>query len=121
MPKTDKKPDAATAATPKIKPLFNVQPWSCIHKPGVSSKIEAYIEAAGDWQTVATVQQTAFLDAERTADFIANAVNEFGDSRELIGEMASALDLCLECELTWEAEREAEILAERARKRTGGS
>ena len=121
MPKTDKKTDTAAAATPKIKPLFSIHPWKCVHKPGISSKIEAYVEAAGDWQTVATVEQTAFLDAEKIAGFIAKAVNEFGDSRELIGEMASALELCLGCKLTWEAEREAEILAARARLRTGGA
>ena len=41
----------------------------------------------------------------------------------LIGELATALELCLACDgrLTWSAEQDARLLLERARKIAGGS
>lgn len=119
MPKAHKKvKSSAEQKVAPAKPLFNMQPWSCIHKPGEFSAIEAYVEAVGDWKTIATVPQTAFLDAEKTAEFIAKAVNDRTDMQGLIDEMTEALESCLACDgLTWEAEHDAEILVRRAKER----
>jgi hypothetical protein len=109
--------ETAPGAKTDIKALYAISPWSCRRQPdGAVVVIEAYVEAAGDWQPIAVVKQTAFIDAERTAAFIAKAVNDYGSNRTLIAEMAAALTLCLKCSgLTWEAEHEAEILIARAR------
>lgn len=45
------------------------------------------------------------------------AVDPDKDTLDLILEMIEALELCLECELSWEAEQAAEILVERAKSR----
>jgi len=78
--------------------------------------IEAYVEAAGDWQSVAEVRQTAFIDAEATAQFIVRAINDYEKNKISIEELMNALELCLTCSgLTWEAEHDAEIALARAR------
>ena len=111
MPKADKKPKAAA----KPKPLYALAPWSC-RRAADHMAIEAYVEAAGDWQKVAQVRQTAFIDAEATANFIVRAVNDYEKNRFSIDELMSALELCLECEgISWEAEHDAEIALARSR------
>ena len=97
------------------KPLYSLFPWTYRPVPG-GMAVEAYVEAAGDWEMVAEIRQTAFIDAEITARFIAKAVNERERNRELVGDLAAALELCLKVPgLTWEAEHEAEIVLARAK------
>ena len=97
---------AAVARKPKMeaakdKPLFAVAPWSAKHGRGHSA-IEAYIEITGEWGTVAEASDAAGIDAEATANFIVRAVNDHERHKELIGQMAAALEMCLECKgLTW--------------------
>ena len=117
MPKSNHKKKPEASPETKIKTLFAIHPWSC--RPIVGgTEIEAYVEAAGDWQTVAEIKQNAFIDTEQTAHFIAKAVNDYERNRQLIIDMVAALELCMKCPgLTWEAEHEAQILIARAKNK----
>jgi hypothetical protein len=118
MPKASKKQknEAAIQSVTKFRALHNLEPWACVHHTD-HSEIEAYVMAKGDWETVAEVKQTAYLDAVETATFIAKVVNEYEQNQKLVADLVSALELCLKCDgLTWEAEQEAEIVITRSRK-----
>jgi hypothetical protein len=111
MPKAARTPKTAA----KTKPLYPAAPWSCVHR-GDHSLIEAHVDAAGDWQTVAEIRNSAHIAAEPTADFIARAVNDYESNQTLIAELIDALELCLACDgLSWEAEHDAEIILARAK------
>jgi hypothetical protein len=124
MPKTaakKQKPETAPVelesySPSKIKYLYNLFPW--VYRPNSEGMtIEAYVEAAGDWQTIAEIKQTAFLDAEVAATYVIKAVNGNEPNRKLIEELAGALELCLTCEgITWEAEQEAEAVLAKVKK-----
>ena len=49
-------------------------PWSCTHFGG-QSEIEAYIDATGKWETIATVNMINDIDAEDVASFIVQHIN----------------------------------------------
>lgn len=116
MPRTARKPKAAAAI--QAKPLYALAPWSCVHRPD-GSKIEAYVEITGDWETIAHVPEAKGINAEATAGFIVKAVNDYDRHRQIIAELITALELCMECEdLTWEAEQEAELVLRRVRQGT---
>jgi hypothetical protein len=68
MHKTRKKP--ATA------PEHILKNWSCTHF-GDLSEIEAFIEASGKWETIASIYRTDDLDAEDIAAFIIQAIGEY--------------------------------------------
>lgn len=116
MAKTDKKSKDILKPTVKPKPLYAIAPWSCVHYPD-RSEIEAYVEAAGDWEIIAEVRQTAHVAAEATANFIIRVVNDYEKTQHLINEMTAALENCLECEgLNWSAEHDAEVALRRAKQ-----
>jgi len=47
--------------------------WSCTHFGGIS-EIELYVASTRQWETVATVNSAAGLDAEEIAAFIINKI-----------------------------------------------
>lgn len=115
MPKAHKKPKAVTKAASKTKPLYAIAPWSCVHHPD-HSEIQTYVEAAGDWQTIADVRHTGGFTAETMANFIIRVVNDYEATQHLIDDMIGALETCLECKaLDWAAEHDVEIVLRRAR------
>jgi hypothetical protein len=125
MPKTaskKQKPEATlveplSASSGKPRYLYNLFPWVYRAIPG-GMAIEAYVEIAGDWQTVAEVKQTAYLDAEATANYIVKSINGDEPTQKLLEELAGALELCLTCDgLTWEAEQEAEAVLTKLKRR----
>src|SRR5271155_2337966 len=119
MTKTDKKREHSIddKGEAETKALYTIEPWSCRRFPDHIA-VEAYVEAAGDWQTVAEVRPSAFIDPEVVAGFIVRAVNDFERNRQFIKEMVEALELCLDCPgLTWAAEHEAELLVARAKNK----
>lgn len=56
-----------------IVPEKILKKWSCTHF-GDMSEIEVFVEASGQWETVAEVHSVANIDAEDIADFIVQAV-----------------------------------------------
>jgi len=94
-----------------------IAPWSCRHD-SAKSEIEAYVEASGRREIIATLEQAGAFDAEQVAEFIIRAVNDFEKTHRLLEQMTQALENCLACDLTWEAENEADILVRRGRKLT---
>jgi hypothetical protein len=115
MPKPDKNPKDK-----KFSPKesgYTMMPWSCNHHP-TFSEIEAYIPITGNWEIIADIHDTKGVDAEIVAGLITRAVNSYEKNHDLIGQMSSALELCLTCEdcLTWEAEHEARVLLARIKQ-----
>ena len=102
-----KKPKAAkTEAVPK--PMHATQPWKCRHHKD-HSDIVAYVEAASDWEIVASVNRTAGASAEEMANFICGLVNDQQKSKNLLLAAMEALELCLEdSTLTFSSEQAAE-------------
>lgn len=88
-------------------------PWSCNHHRNYS-EIESYNVVSGKREVITSIFDGPSVSAESVVEFIALAVNEFGPSRDLVRQMAAALELCMECDLTWEAEYEADVLLRRA-------
>lgn len=89
-------------------------PWSCKHQAD-HSEIEAYVAARGEWETIAVIREAAGVDAEVLSGFIVRVVNNYERNRDLIVQMALALELCITCDgkLTWEAEHEAQVVLNR--------
>jgi hypothetical protein len=114
MPKTAKKTQPRTL-TPHEASL-TIMPWSCNHYV-TYSEIEAYVPITGEFEIIADIHDTKGVDAEVVAGLIARAVNSYEKLRELIEQMASALELCLGCSegLTWAAEQGAEVVLKRAK------
>lgn len=72
--------------------------------------------AAGGWETIAKIEQTAGVDAEATANFIAKAVNDYEKTQSLVDELVAALEPCVACGgLSWEAEHDADMALAHAR------
>jgi hypothetical protein len=66
---------------------------------------------------MADINQSKDFDAEAVAEFIACALNNYNEARELIRHMAAALEKCMACKgISWEAEHDADILVRRAEK-----
>jgi hypothetical protein len=114
MTKADKKPKAEIL-TPHEASL-TLMPWSCNHHP-TFSEIEAYLPITGNFEIIADVHNTKGVDAKVVAGLITRAVNSYEKLRELINQMASALELCLSCSdcLTWETEQGAEVVLKRVK------
>lgn len=92
MPRTSK----------RLKPIIEksilaTKPWSCTNF-GEQSEIDAYIDSTDTWETIATIQSAAGIDAEDIASFIVHAVNNYEKTQRLIQKMKMALELCLENE-----------------------
>lgn len=116
-PRKTKSTKAATSTRNFVreKALYGLAPWSCKHFH-THSEIEAYLMAAGDWQTVAEVRQSANLSAEEMANYIANVVNDHDKLMNILDDMITALETCLDSKgLDWSAENEVDIVLRRAR------
>ncbi len=87
-------------------------PWVCEHKAG-QSDVNAYIAANGSWQTIAEVKDAKGIDPEAIAELIARAVNAYHPTQDLIRQLTATLELCLTCDLSWEAENEVDIMLRR--------
>jgi hypothetical protein len=74
---------------------LTVLPWSCDHFNN-HSKINAYVMAAGETISIAHIEQTRTIDAEKLANFIATAVNEHEKMKGLIVDLVKALELCIQ-------------------------
>ena len=113
MPKAVKNAQTRTL-TPHEESL-TMMPWSCNHY-ATYSEIEAYVPITGQFEIIADVHDTKGVDAEGVAGLMARAVNRYKEHRDLIDQMAKAIELCLSCEecLTWEAEQGAEVVLKRA-------
>lgn len=115
-----RKPFAETEAAPAVqrKWLFAIEPWRYrLLDDRRSAVIEAYVEAAGKREVIARIIQTEWIDADRTASFITDAVNALHAHDATVTELCNALELCLESDgLTWAAEIEAEAAIKRAKK-----
>jgi hypothetical protein len=96
---------------------YVIQPWSCNHQPG-KSQIAAYNKEIGQRVIIAETCETPGLTAEGMAEFIIASINSLEKRENLIDQMESALEICLECGgLNWAAEHDAEIVLRRARNR----
>ena len=95
---------------------YTMMPWSCNHHP-TWSEIEAYLPITGEFEIIADIHDTKGVDAEVIANLITRAVNTHEGNVGMIGQMAAAIELCLDCRgcLSWEAEHEAETILNRAR------
>jgi hypothetical protein len=113
MPKATKNTKARTLSPQESS--YTTMPWSCNHHP-TFSEIEAYLPITGNFEIIADIHNSKGVDAEVVAGLITRAVNGYERHRDLIGQMASAIELCLRCAdcLTWEAEQGAEVVLKRA-------
>jgi hypothetical protein len=102
---------------------LTMMPWSCNHYT-TYSEIEAYVPITGEFEIVADIHDTKGVDAEVIAGLITRAVNAYTRNQEMIGQMAAALELCLDCAdgLSWEAEHEAQaVLKKHGQQANGGT
>lgn len=115
MPKADQR--TKTRILSPQEASYMLRPWSCNHHP-TFSEIVAYLPITGDFAIIADVTDTKGVDAEVVAGLIVRAVNGYEKARDMIAQMAAAIELCLCCRdcLTWEAEQEADIVLRRARE-----
>jgi hypothetical protein len=111
MPRKKSKDRAAALAS------YVIQPWSCNHL-STRSQIVAYNKAVSQRVIIAETFEMPSYTAQELAEFIIASINNIEKRENLIDEMASALELCLECGgLNWAAEHDAEISLRRARSR----
>lgn len=96
-------------------PCPSPTPWACRHYPDVS-EIEAYADDTGQKKIIAETFNAPYCNAQANAEHIVRTINQCAKMRELIADMLTALEMCLECEgLTWEAEQEADIMCTKAK------
>ncbi|HEX4078302.1 MAG TPA: hypothetical protein VHX61_05435 [Rhizomicrobium sp.] len=113
--------ESETPAVLQRKRLFAIEPWRYrVLDDSQTAVIEAYVEAAGTREEIARILQSRWIDAERTARFITDAVNAQHEHHAMVMELCSALELCLASDgLTWEAEFEAEAAVKHAKQGAG--
>jgi hypothetical protein len=95
---------------------FGRHPWRCTHR-GAHSEIQAYVEASGQWETIAVVQPASAATAERLATYIVNVINEGWEDRDVLQEAFDALTALLREGFNFTTEQEAEHAIDRLRKR----
>ncbi len=106
----------AAKTVSKHRPRSNLMQWSARHL-GDGSELEAHNLISGTRQVIAVVPTTGQLQADKVADMIVVAVNNYDTARKMIRHMADALEKCLSCKnISWEAEHDGEILVRRARE-----
>jgi hypothetical protein len=94
--------------------IFFATPWRCDHR-GKSSDIMLLV--GGKWECVATTWPLPNLSPRRSAEFIANLVNEREQTETLLDVARATLQEVLECGLTFSTELEAEAVLKAIRKR----
>jgi hypothetical protein len=113
MPKALKPKKAAI----KSREFYALHPWQCQHHQDYS-KIAAYVEASGEWETILTVNPTSGASAESVAAYVAAIINEHQSKIDLLQEAMAALEMCLEEDhLTFTSEQAADHAVTRIRAR----
>jgi hypothetical protein len=97
----------------KMQAASNVAPapWSCHHE-AAKSRIDAYLEATGEWETIIEIHAQKGIDAKATAEFIVQVTNDNDRTREALSAALSAITELVSCageRITFDAEREADI------------
>lgn len=88
-------------------------PWA-IHNQKDGSNIDAYIDAIGEWATIARTMPVEGVNPQEVAEQIIHAVNNYEKQEAMLGEMVMTMKLFLECDgISWEAEHDADILLRR--------
>ena len=83
-------------------------------------RIDAFVEKAGEWLTIVTIENHAAIEPARIAEQIIRAVNHEETFRALLDDMAIALESCLACDrLDFTAEHDGEITLSRYRSIVG--
>jgi len=108
-----------TKLTPKAKAPLKTQseamavpaPWACRHE-ATKSYIDAYVDASGEWETVAEVLAQKGVDAKATAEYITRLANDGDQIRQAMRAALSAIDELRTCagkNVTFDAEQEADV------------
>lgn len=102
-----------TQLSPVEQSAKPVSSWACQStQDGVA--IDAYIDAMGEWATVARVKSVDGVDAQAIAEQIVQSANGYEKQQALMAEMVMTMKMFLECKgISWEAEHDAEILIHR--------
>jgi hypothetical protein len=94
-------------AEAKPRRFYSLHPWRCDHHAD-RSEITAYVEASGQWETVAVVPPTSGASAEAVASFIARLVNAAQQNRDLLRDAMAALEAVINDGLNFTTEQTAE-------------
>jgi hypothetical protein len=87
--------------------FYSLHPWRCDHHPD-HSEITAYVEASGQWETVAVVPPTSGASAEAVASFIVRLVNTSQKNRDILRDAMAALEAVMNDGLNFTTEQTAE-------------
>lgn len=104
---------------PARKPrcYYTVHPWQCLHNKD-NSEIQAYVEASGEWETVAVVNPTSGASAESLAHYICNLINKDREHNILLIDAMNTLELFLtEERRSFTSEQAAESLVARIKSK----
>ena len=96
--------------------FYASHPWRCEPRGGDCALL-AFVEASGDWETVALVKKTSAASAEAVAGYIAGLVNDLYKERPLLDAARSALEAVLEEGLNYSTEQDADIVLRRMKER----
>jgi hypothetical protein len=100
----------------KNRPFYSIHPWECQHQRD-QSEIRAYVEASGNWETVAVIRQTTGANAEAMAQFICYLINDNQKNKSLLLDAMEALESCLEeSKLTFASEQAADSVFRRIKE-----
>jgi hypothetical protein len=94
---------------------YRSRPWRCIQS-GDECALSAFVEASGEWETVAIVQPTSGADAKSLANFILRVVNDWNEHDDLFQAASEALEAVLQEGLTFSTEQEVESMVERLKR-----
>lgn len=103
----------------KQRNYYSVHPWQCRHNKG-NSEIQAYVEASGEWETVAIVNPTSGVSTECLANYICNLINKDREHNILLIDAMNTLELFLtEEQRTFTSEQAAESIVARIKNKVG--
>jgi hypothetical protein len=101
------KAQSSSKADPKPRCFYSLHPWRCDHHAD-RSEIMAYVEASGQWETVAVVPPTSGASAEAVASFIVRLVNAAQQNRDILRDAMAALEAVMNDGLNFTTEQAAE-------------
>jgi hypothetical protein len=94
-------------------------PWA-LRLTDEGAFLDAFVNNAGAWVTIAAVGSQPSFDAQHVAAQIIRAVNNEETYRRVLDDMAGALEACLNCNgLDFTAEHDSEIALARYKVVTG--
>jgi hypothetical protein len=100
----------------KVRTCYGSHPWRCQPCEG-GCELIAYVDASGQWETVAIVQPTSNATARALAEFIVGLVNEQQRDSDVLQAAFDALDGLLEQGLTFSTEQDADRVIETLKRR----